>query len=61
VGAELAAHALSRANFRVRVGRYAEDWRTDQAYNFFIFLMVQSEIREGKYGNYSPLVRGCRG
>jgi [ribosomal protein S5]-alanine N-acetyltransferase len=29
--------ALSRANFRVRVARYAEDWRTDQAYNFFIF------------------------
>ena len=29
--------ALSRASFRVRVGRYAEDWRTDQAYNFFIF------------------------
>jgi ribosomal-protein-alanine N-acetyltransferase len=29
--------ALSRANFRLRVARYAEDWRTDQAYNFFIF------------------------
>jgi ribosomal-protein-alanine N-acetyltransferase len=29
--------ALSRASFRARVGRYAEDWRTDQAYNFFIF------------------------
>jgi [ribosomal protein S5]-alanine N-acetyltransferase len=29
--------ALSRANFRIRVARYAEDWRTDQAYNFFIF------------------------
>src|SRR6516165_10535077 len=29
--------ALSRASFRVRVARYAEDWRTDQAYNFFIF------------------------
>jgi len=29
--------ALSRANFRARVGRYAEDWRTDQAYNFLIF------------------------
>jgi [ribosomal protein S5]-alanine N-acetyltransferase len=29
--------ALSRANFRARVVRYAEDWRTDQAYNFFIF------------------------
>jgi [ribosomal protein S5]-alanine N-acetyltransferase len=29
--------ALSRANFRLRIARYAEDWRTDQAYNFFIF------------------------
>jgi [ribosomal protein S5]-alanine N-acetyltransferase len=29
--------ALSRANFRARLQRYAEDWRTDQAYNFFIF------------------------
>jgi len=29
--------ALSRANFRARVGRYAEDWRTEQAYNFLIF------------------------
>ena len=29
--------ALSRANFRARVARYAEDWRTDQAYNFFLF------------------------
>lgn len=29
--------ALSRANFRNRIARYAEDWRTDQAYNFFIF------------------------
>ena len=29
--------ALSRASFRARVGRYAEDWRTDQGYNFFIF------------------------
>src|SRR5207248_7132970 len=28
--------ALSRANFRARVARYAEDWRTDQAYNFLI-------------------------
>jgi [ribosomal protein S5]-alanine N-acetyltransferase len=31
------AEALSRASFRARVARYAEDWRTDQAYNFFIF------------------------
>jgi ribosomal-protein-alanine N-acetyltransferase len=29
--------ALSRASFRARVARYADDWRTDQAYNFFIF------------------------
>jgi [ribosomal protein S5]-alanine N-acetyltransferase len=29
--------ALSRASFRARVARYGEDWRTDQAYNFFIF------------------------
>lgn len=28
---------LSRTSFRARVARYAEDWRTDQAYNFFIF------------------------
>jgi [ribosomal protein S5]-alanine N-acetyltransferase len=31
------ADALSRMSFRSRVSRYAEDWRTDQAYNFFIF------------------------
>ena len=31
------ADALSRFGFRSRVTRYAEDWRTDQAYNFFIF------------------------
>jgi ribosomal-protein-alanine N-acetyltransferase len=30
------ADALSRMSFRSRVARYAEDWRTDQAYNFFI-------------------------
>jgi ribosomal-protein-alanine N-acetyltransferase len=29
--------ALSRANFRARLARYSEDWRTDQGYNFFIF------------------------
>jgi ribosomal-protein-alanine N-acetyltransferase len=29
--------ALSRASFRSRIVRYAEDWRTDQAYNFFVF------------------------
>jgi [ribosomal protein S5]-alanine N-acetyltransferase len=31
------ADALSRMSFRSRVTRYAEDWRTDQSYNFFIF------------------------
>jgi ribosomal-protein-alanine N-acetyltransferase len=31
------ADALSRASFRARIARYAEDWRTDQAYNFFVF------------------------
>jgi [ribosomal protein S5]-alanine N-acetyltransferase len=29
--------ALSRASYRSRLARYAEDWRTDQGYNFFIF------------------------
>jgi ribosomal-protein-alanine N-acetyltransferase len=29
--------ALSRSNYRSRLSRYAEDWRTDQGYNFFIF------------------------
>jgi [ribosomal protein S5]-alanine N-acetyltransferase len=29
--------ALSRGHFRARLARYSEDWRTDQAYNFFIF------------------------
>src|SRR2546423_7820356 len=29
--------ALSRTSFRARITRYAEDWRTDQGYNFFIF------------------------
>jgi len=32
------ADALSRGSFRARVARYAEDWRTDQAYNLFIFI-----------------------
>jgi ribosomal-protein-alanine N-acetyltransferase len=36
--------ALSRASFRARVARYAEDWRTDQAYNFFIFTHDESLI-----------------
>jgi [ribosomal protein S5]-alanine N-acetyltransferase len=31
------ADALSRMSFRSRATRYAEDWRTDQGYNFFIF------------------------
>jgi ribosomal-protein-alanine N-acetyltransferase len=31
------ADALSRMSFRSRATRYAEEWRTDQAYNFFIF------------------------
>jgi ribosomal-protein-alanine N-acetyltransferase len=31
------ADALSRASYRARIARYAEDWRTDQGYNFFIF------------------------
>jgi ribosomal-protein-alanine N-acetyltransferase len=29
--------ALSRSSFRARVSRYADDWRTDQGYNLFIF------------------------
>lgn len=29
--------ALSRASYRARLTRYAEDWRTDQGYNFFVF------------------------
>jgi ribosomal-protein-alanine N-acetyltransferase len=28
---------LSRTSFRARIARYAEDWRIDQGYNFFIF------------------------
>jgi len=40
--------ALSRASFRARVARYAEDWRTDQAYNFFIF--AHDEILVGGIG-----------
>jgi [ribosomal protein S5]-alanine N-acetyltransferase len=36
--------ALSRASFRARVARYAEDWRTDQAYNFFIFALDETLI-----------------
>jgi ribosomal-protein-alanine N-acetyltransferase len=29
--------ALSRSSYRSRLSRYAEDWRTDQGYNFLIF------------------------
>ena len=36
--------ALSRASFRTRVARYAEDWRTDQAYNLFIFTLDETLI-----------------
>ncbi len=36
--------ALSRLSFRARVARYAEDWRTDQAYNFFIFARDETLI-----------------
>jgi ribosomal-protein-alanine N-acetyltransferase len=31
------ADDLTRAAFRRRLKRYAEDWRTDQSYAFFIF------------------------
>ena len=31
------ADDLARASFRRRLKRYAEDWRTDQSYAFFIF------------------------
>jgi len=47
--------ALSRASFRARVVRYAEDWRTDQAYNFFIF--THDETLAGGIG-LSNLRRG---
>jgi ribosomal-protein-alanine N-acetyltransferase len=40
--------ALSRANFRARISRYAEDWRTDQSYNFFIF--SSDEVLTGGIG-----------
>jgi ribosomal-protein-alanine N-acetyltransferase len=36
--------ALSRSSFRARIARYAEDWRTDQAYNFFIFTRDETLI-----------------
>ena len=40
--------ALSRLSFRSRIARYAEDWRTDQAYNFFIF--AQDDVLVGGIG-----------
>ena len=39
--------ALSRANFRARLVRYAEDWRTDQGYNFFIFRVEDGALVGG--------------
>src|SRR6266567_1094511 len=47
--------ALSRASFRARVGRYAEDWRTDQAYNFFIFTHDDTLV-----GGIGPACTGSR-
>ena len=41
--------ALSRAGFRARIARYAEDWRTDQGYNFFIFRSDEALVG-GLYG-----------
>ncbi|HTS42083.1 MAG TPA: GNAT family protein [Xanthobacteraceae bacterium] len=38
---------LSRAAFRQRLRRYAEDLRTDQAYPFFIFRMEDNELLGG--------------
>ena len=37
VGADLAARRAEPRPYRARLSRYAEDWRTDQGYNFFIF------------------------
>jgi ribosomal-protein-alanine N-acetyltransferase len=47
--------ALSRASFRARVARYADDWRTDQAYNFLVF--SRDEVIVGGIG-LSNLRRG---
>jgi RimJ/RimL family protein N-acetyltransferase len=47
LGADLAADALSRASFRSRLARYAEDWRTDQGYNFFIFRQEDDALAGG--------------
>ena len=49
------ADALSRASYRARIARYAEDWRTDQGYNFFIF--CADEVLTGGVG-LSNLRRG---
>ena len=49
------ADALSRASYRARIARYAEDWRTDQGYNFFIFRA--DEVLTGGVG-LSNLRRG---
>ena len=48
--------ALSRAAYRARLSRYAEDWRTDQGYNFFIFAN-DSDVLTGGVG-LSNLRRG---
>ena len=42
--------ALGRAAFRARIARYAEDWRTDQGYNFFIFQAGGNEPLAGGIG-----------
>jgi ribosomal-protein-alanine N-acetyltransferase len=41
------ADALSRASFRARLARYAEDRRTDQGYNFFIFSSGDESLAGG--------------
>ena len=43
--------ALSRTSFRARIARYAEDWRIDQGYNFFIFR--HDEVLVGGIGRAS--------
>jgi [ribosomal protein S5]-alanine N-acetyltransferase len=39
--------ALSRSSYRMRLSRYAEDWRTDQGYNFFIFRTEDEALAGG--------------
>jgi ribosomal-protein-alanine N-acetyltransferase len=41
------ADALSRAAYRRRLARYAEDWRTDQGYTFFLFRMDDDALVGG--------------